>query len=66
FMASFQGEASQPKVIDELINRMEKGEFDLVAVGRALLADPNWIKKITQGQTADLKGFNKEALSTLI
>ncbi|MGI4729502.1 MAG: NADH:flavin oxidoreductase [Janthinobacterium lividum] len=66
FMASFSGESSQPKSIDELLNRMEKGEFDLVAVGRALLADPDWIKKVTEGRTADLKGFTKEALSTLV
>lgn len=66
FMAAFQGETSQPKSIDELVNRMEKGEFDLVAVGRALLADPNWIKKVTEGKTADLKGFTREALNTLV
>lgn len=66
FMAAFRGEASQPKSIDELVNRMEKGEFDLVAVGRALLADPNWIKKVTQGRENELKGFTKEALATLV
>ncbi len=65
FMASFAGESSQPKAIDELVNRMEKGEFDLVAVGRALLADPDWIKKVTEGRMNDLKGFSKEALATL-
>ncbi|MGI4020053.1 MAG: NADH:flavin oxidoreductase [Janthinobacterium lividum] len=66
FMAAFAGETSQPKSIDELVNRMEKGEFDLVAVGRALLADPEWIKKVTEGRSNELKGFTKEALATLV
>ncbi|MEX8548767.1 MAG: NADH:flavin oxidoreductase [Mucilaginibacter sp.] len=66
FMAAFAGEASQPKSLEELVNRMEKGEFDLIAVGRALLADPEWIKKVTQGRTNELKGFTKEALGTLV
>ncbi len=66
FMAAFGGETSQPKSLEELVNRMEKGEFDLVAVGRALLADPQWIKKVTEGRTNELKGFTKEALATLV
>lgn len=66
FMAAFQGESSQPSSIDKLLDRMEKGEFDLVAVGRALLADPEWIKKMAQGRSNELKGFTKEALGTLV
>lgn len=66
FIAAFQGEASQPKSLDELVNRMDKGEFDLIAVGRALLADPEWIKKVTEGRNNELKGFTKEALVTLV
>jgi len=66
FMAAFQGEASQPSSIDKLLDRMEKGEFDLVAVGRALLADPQWIKKVTEGRDHELKGFTKDALATLV
>ena len=65
-MAAFAGESSQPKSIDELVNRMDKGEFDLVAVGRALLADPEWIKKVSEGRSNELKGFTKDALSTLV
>jgi len=33
-------------VLDNLTARLERGEFDLVAVGRALLSDPNWCAKI--------------------
>jgi 2,4-dienoyl-CoA reductase-like NADH-dependent reductase (Old Yellow Enzyme family) len=37
----------------------------LVAVGRALLADEGWARKINEGRSAELRGFSKEALATL-
>jgi len=40
FLGAFGGEALQPASPDSLVRRLERGEFDLVAVGRALLADP--------------------------
>jgi 2,4-dienoyl-CoA reductase-like NADH-dependent reductase (Old Yellow Enzyme family) len=66
FLAAFAGEASQPSSLDELLSRMDRGDFDLVAVGRALLADANWTEKVRQHRSAELKGFNKEALSELV
>src|SRR5436190_15583542 len=32
--------------IEELLDRLERGEFDLVAVGRALIANPEWASQI--------------------
>jgi len=66
FMAAFRGEASQPASLDELVRRMDRGDFDLVAVGRPLLADPAWVQKIQSNRTDELKGFTKEALAQLI
>lgn len=66
FLAAFRGEASAPASLDELMRRMDRGDFDLVAVGRPLLSDPYWVQKVRDGNTADLKGFSKEALTTLI
>ncbi|UPK67483.1 NADH:flavin oxidoreductase [Chitinophaga filiformis] len=66
FLASFRGESSQPSSLDELIRRFDRGDFDLVAVGRPILADPNWVKKIKEGRTEELKGFSKEALAELL
>jgi 2,4-dienoyl-CoA reductase-like NADH-dependent reductase (Old Yellow Enzyme family) len=40
FIASYGGEGSRPASLDELIRRLDREEFDLVAVGRALLQDP--------------------------
>jgi len=65
FTSSFGGKTAHPTGIDELIRRMEADEFDLVAVGRALLADPDWINKIRDGQDCEIEPFTKEALETL-
>jgi len=66
FFGAFAGESSQPSSLDELTRRLDRGDFDLVAVGRPILADPNWVKKIKNGETEGLKGFSKEALGELI
>ncbi|MDB5457386.1 MAG: NADH:flavin oxidoreductase/NADH oxidase, partial [Caulobacter sp.] len=42
FIAAFGGEGSQPASLDRLLERLDRGEFDLVGVGRALLQDPQW------------------------
>jgi 2,4-dienoyl-CoA reductase-like NADH-dependent reductase (Old Yellow Enzyme family) len=65
FMAGLKGESSQPRQLDNLLHRLDRGDFDLVAVGRALLADPMWLQKIRDNETEQLKGFTKEALKVL-
>jgi 2,4-dienoyl-CoA reductase-like NADH-dependent reductase (Old Yellow Enzyme family) len=66
FLAAFAGESSEPSSLDELLRRMDRGDFDLVAVGRPLLADPQWVQKIRDHRTDELKGFSKEALMQLV
>lgn len=51
--------------IDELLNRAERDEFDLVAVGRALLADPQWARKALTGRLADAEPYDAALLKTL-
>ncbi|WP_131784407.1 NADH:flavin oxidoreductase [Protofrankia symbiont of Coriaria ruscifolia] len=51
--------------IDALLERIEQDEFDLVAVGRALLADPEWTTKILSGRADELVPFRTEMLGTL-
>jgi len=65
FLAAFKGESSTPSSLDELLRRFDRGDFDLVAVGRPLLADARWTQKIHEGHSSRLIGFSKEALSTL-
>jgi 2,4-dienoyl-CoA reductase-like NADH-dependent reductase (Old Yellow Enzyme family) len=48
---------------DPLLERFARGEFDLVAVGRSLLHDPHWARKVRLGE--DLSPFNEESLKVL-
>jgi len=66
FFGAFAGESSEPSSLEELTRRFDRGDFDLVAVGRPLLSDPNWVSKIKAGETDKLKGFSKEALGELV
>ena len=52
--------------IDDMLDRLERGEFDLVAVGRALIANPNWAAQIKAGRIADLQPFDQSVLATLV
>ena len=63
FIAAFGGETSQPTSLDGLIRRMEAEEFDLIAVGRALISDPEWVSKL-QSNTPTA-GFSPADLGTL-
>jgi len=66
FFGAFAGESSEPTSLEELNRRFDRGDFDLAAVGRPLLSDPNWVAKIKAGKTDQLKGFSKEALAELV
>jgi 2,4-dienoyl-CoA reductase-like NADH-dependent reductase (Old Yellow Enzyme family) len=66
FLAAFAGESSQPSSLDELLRRLDRKDFDLVAVGRPLLSDPQWVKKIHEQRTDELRGYSKEALIRLV
>jgi 2,4-dienoyl-CoA reductase-like NADH-dependent reductase (Old Yellow Enzyme family) len=59
------GAISEPASIDRLLEMMDRGDFDLVAVGRALIANPDWPKVVRSGDTADLQAYNKDLLATL-
>ncbi|MCY1078742.1 NADH:flavin oxidoreductase [Archangium lansingense] len=65
FTAAFRGESSKPASLDNLLRRLEREEFDLVAVGRALLADPQWVRKVREDRHDELQDFHKEALARL-
>lgn len=51
--------------IEELVERMARDEFDMVAVGRALLADAAWADKIRRGALTELKPFDNAMLGAL-
>ncbi|GMG87130.1 NADH:flavin oxidoreductase [Biformimicrobium ophioploci] len=65
FFGSFSGQSSETRAFDDLIERLNSGEFDLVGVGRALLQDPQWANKVRDGRLNELAPFTAEALSSL-
>nr|WP_317893844.1 NADH:flavin oxidoreductase [uncultured Sphingomonas sp.] len=66
FLAAFGGESSSTVGIENLIERMERDEFDLIAVGRALISNPDWVARIREGDATKVKGFEASALGELV
>jgi 2,4-dienoyl-CoA reductase-like NADH-dependent reductase (Old Yellow Enzyme family) len=66
FLKAFAGESSSSVGIETLLARMERNEFDLIALGRALISNPDWASKVRQGNAASLKGFDASELAELI
>jgi 2,4-dienoyl-CoA reductase-like NADH-dependent reductase (Old Yellow Enzyme family) len=50
FLTYLDGEGATTAGVDEVCSRLERAEFDLVAVGRALIADPEWPHHIHHGR----------------
>ena len=57
---------AEPASLENLLERLNKQEFDLVAVGRALLVDPDWAVKVRDGREQDILPFSREALMSLV
>ncbi len=66
FIHAFRGESSEVGDLIDLEARLEAGEFDLVAVGRALISDPEWAAKVRDGRTAELVPFAAAALGEYV
>ncbi|MEV8087927.1 NADH:flavin oxidoreductase [Streptomyces nigra] len=65
FIRAFVGEGSATKGFDDLLDALERDEYDLVAVGRALLQDPQWAAKVLEGRVDELKPYDAASLRTL-
>ena len=65
FLRTFGGQETGKADISALIQRMEREEFDLVAVGRALLSDPAWASKIKAGQEQEIVEFSRDYMQKL-
>jgi len=49
FIRTFGGETGHAEPMDEVAARLAGGEFDMVAVGRGMLADPDWARRVRDG-----------------
>jgi 2,4-dienoyl-CoA reductase-like NADH-dependent reductase (Old Yellow Enzyme family) len=66
----FSGPRGRPRQsgitgIDPLLDRLERDEFDLVAVARALVADPDWPAKALHGRLSEAIPYDAIMLDTL-
>lgn len=52
--------------LEELERRLNDDEFDLVAVGRAMIANPDWANQMQNGNISALKAYDKSMLPTLL
>lgn len=60
-----KGQGAGKKDLGELLRRYERGDFDLVAVGRAILQDPEWVKKVKEGRWEELRDFEPASVGKL-
>ncbi|WNV87126.1 12-oxophytodienoate reductase [Umezawaea sp. Da 62-37] len=65
FWNSLTGEAVATTGIDGLLDRLESDEFDLVAIGRPLIADPEWAAKMLTGRKNEITAFTAAALGSV-
>ena len=65
-MATLTGHEARPtgaSRIDELVRRFQRGDFDLVSVGRSQIGDPEWVAKMRDGRIPDIRAFRKDDTS---
>lgn len=48
--------------LGELARRFERGDFALVAVGRAMIGDPDWVNKLRNGDLGKIEPFSARAV----
>jgi 2,4-dienoyl-CoA reductase-like NADH-dependent reductase (Old Yellow Enzyme family) len=65
FITAYAGVGSEARGLDELVARLSREEFDLVAIGRVLLQDPEWVDKVRGGRHAEIRPFDAASLRVL-
>jgi 2,4-dienoyl-CoA reductase-like NADH-dependent reductase (Old Yellow Enzyme family) len=66
FITAYRAKGAQTAGIDRLLEMLARGDFDLVAVGRALIANPNWANEVRTGRHDKLVAYEPSALETLV
>lgn len=65
FVSTLGRTASGTAGIDRLFDHIERGDFDMIAIGRALLADPDWAMKVRAGETERIRAYDPAMLAAL-
>ena len=65
FFASPDEDLQPSLTLAPLVGLLRRGEFDLVALGRAVLADPEWARKLAEARLGEIRPYDKSAGSVL-
>lgn len=67
FMASFRNMSTAGVTgMDDLLDRLDRDEFDLVAIGRSLIVNPSWPGIVRRGAWSELRPFHRSVLTELV
>ena len=66
FISAFRQAGAETVGIERLVEMMERGDFDLIAVGRALIANPDWPNKVRAGKMDELRNYEPSILAELV
>jgi len=58
------GAESDEDNVDRLMERFNAGEFDMIAIGRSLIGDPDYVRKLREGIKPT--AFSRDQLTTLV
>jgi 2,4-dienoyl-CoA reductase-like NADH-dependent reductase (Old Yellow Enzyme family) len=62
---TFANEGCSTADLDKLMLMLDRGDFDLVALGRALIANPDWPEKVRNNRNTDIVSYRSEMLTSL-
>jgi len=57
-----EAQATGEAGLRELLRRFNNREFDLISVGRGLIGDPDWVKKVAEDRYSEIRLFTKKDL----
>ena len=67
FIKLYSGDhKTQTADLNILHEKLDKSEFDLIAVGRALLSDPDWANKVQDGKEDQIVPFDKSFVENYV
>jgi 2,4-dienoyl-CoA reductase-like NADH-dependent reductase (Old Yellow Enzyme family) len=67
FIKLYSGDhKTQTADLNILHEKLNKYEFDLIAVGRALLSDPDWANKVQDGKEDQIVPFDKSFVENYV
>ena len=51
-----------PQEVIRVAEMLDRGDFDLIALGRALLANPDWARRVEAGEVEQFRPFFRGVL----